>query len=106
PPAHGSFNFVSCSPAPVAISIDGRKLVYGARDRNGRELLWVRQIEDVEAKPLPGTEGATYPFWSSDGRFIGFFADRKLKKIAISGGPPQTLGEALRGRGGCWNSEG
>jgi eukaryotic-like serine/threonine-protein kinase len=106
PPEHGGFNFDSDSPAPVAISADGRKLIYGVRDRNGRDLLWVRLIEDVEAKPLPGTEGATYPFWSPDGRFIGFFADGKLKKIGLSGGPSQTLSDARSGRGGAWSREG
>jgi len=98
PPVHGNFNFDSSSPAPVAISADGRKLVYGARDANGKEMLWVRLIEDVEARPLPGTEGATYPFWSPDSRFVGFFAEGKLKKISFSGGAPQTLAAAKSGR--------
>jgi serine/threonine protein kinase len=106
PPEHGSFNFDGDSPAPVAMSADGRKLVYGARDRNGRGRLWVRLIEEVEAKSLPGTEGATYPFWSPDGRFIGFFADGKLKKIGLSGGPSQTLADARSGRGGTWSRQG
>ena len=51
---------------------------------------------------LPGTEGAEYPFWSPDSRFLGFFAGGKLKKIDVIGGPPQTLSDAPRGRGGAW----
>jgi eukaryotic-like serine/threonine-protein kinase len=55
---------------------------------------------------LAGTEGAYYPFWSPDSRFVGFFAARKLKKIDIGGGLPQTLCDAPEGRGGTWNRDG
>src|SRR6266542_137943 len=72
PPEGGSFNFDSSSPAPVAISSDGRKVVFGVRDRDGSESLWVRALEDVETRQLPGTAGATYPFWSPGGQFIAF----------------------------------
>jgi serine/threonine protein kinase/Tol biopolymer transport system component len=106
PPEHGNFNFDSSAPAPVAVSSDGRRLVYGASDRTGRELLWVRVVEEIEARPLSGTEGATYPFWSPDGEFIGFFGDGKLKKVRVAGGPPQTLGDAPSGRGGSWSIRG
>ena len=51
---------------------------------------------------LPGTDGATYPFWSPDSRFLAFFAGGKLKKIGVTGGPPQTLSDARGGRGGAW----
>jgi Tol biopolymer transport system component len=57
-------------------------------------------------QPLPGTENPSFPFWSPDGRFIGFFADGKLKKIAATGGPPQTLCDAPVSRGGTWGLDG
>ncbi|MGH9317676.1 MAG: TolB family protein, partial [Thermoanaerobaculia bacterium] len=58
------------------------------------------------ARSLPGTEGATYPFWSPDSRFLGFFADGKLKKVEVSGGPVLALCDAPDGRGGSWNRDG
>jgi len=66
----------------------------------------VRPIDSLQAQPLAGTEGAAFPFWSPDSRFIGFFADGRLKKIEASGGPPLALCDAATGRGGTWNREG
>ena len=60
----------------------------------------------LSAQSLAGTEDATYPFWSPDSRSIGFFADRKLKKIEAAGGPALTLCDAPNGRGGAWNRDG
>jgi Tol biopolymer transport system component len=68
--------------------------------------LWLRTLSSTTARPLPGTEGATYPFWSPDGRSVGFFADGKLKRTDIDGGYVQTLAAATTGRGGTWNSGG
>ena len=62
-------------------------------------------MDAPQAQLMPGTEGATYPFWSPDNRYIGFFAQGKLKKILASGGPPQTLCDAPEGRGGSWNRD-
>ena len=59
-----------------------------------------------QATAIPNTEGANFPFWSPDGKSLGFFADGKLKKLDLSGGPPQTLCEAPTGRGGAWNKDG
>src|SRR5262249_28736516 len=69
-------------------------------------LLWVRSLDTVAAQPLPATDGAYLPFWSPDGRSIAFFAQGKLKKIDVDGGPPQTLCSAENAHGGSWNSEG
>jgi Tol biopolymer transport system component len=90
----------------VAISPDGARLVFVARDPSGKNLLWVRSLDSLTVQPLPGTENPSFPFWSPDSRFIGFFADGKLKKIDASGGPPQTLCDAPLNRGGTWNREG
>src|SRR6202521_3726125 len=76
------------------LSPDGRFLAFTAADRK----LWVRALDSLQANSLPGTDGASAPFWSPDSQFIGFFAQGKLKKIAASGGPPQILCNALEAR--------
>lgn len=91
----------------LALSPDGRRLAFVASSE-GRDLLWVRSLDSLSAQALPGTEGASFPFWSPDSRFIGFFAGGKIKKVDASGGPPQTLCEAATAasRGGTWNRDG
>ena len=66
----------------------------------------MRPLDLLATQPLAGTENPSFPFWSPDSRFIGFFADGKLKRIDPSGGPPQTLCDAPNSRGGAWNREG
>jgi serine/threonine protein kinase len=87
-----------------AISPDGRYLALAA-DVNGKRMLWLRALDALQAQAMPGTDDATYPFWSPDSRYIGFFAQGKLKKIAVSGGPPQALCNAVVGIGGSWSRE-
>ena len=99
-------------PAPAntivgafALSPDGRRLVFVGR--NGQTTrLWVRPLDSVTASPLHNTEGADFPFWSPDGKSVGFFADRKLKRIEIAGGPAQPLADAPNARGGTWGRDG
>ncbi len=109
PPEKGSFVITTAgSPlaAPhAAISPDGRTLAFAARDAAGKISLWVRPIESVTSQSLAGTDGASYPFWSPDSRFIAFFAGGKLMKIPAAGGPTQTLCAGF-GRGGTWGREG
>jgi Tol biopolymer transport system component len=105
-PEKSTFAFVGDLTGPLVISPDGTRLVFAARDGDGKQLLWVRPLQAAASQPLGGTEGATYPFWSADSRFIGFFATGKLKKIEASGGPAQPLCDAVDGRGGTWNREG
>ena len=59
-------------------------------------VLWLRSLDSLTARPLPGTEGASFPFWSPDSRFIGFFAGGMLKKVTLSGGPAVDLCAAPR----------
>ncbi len=92
----------------MAISPDGRKLVFYADSEDGLGRLWLRPMNSIAAQALPGTEigNASFPFWSTDSRFVAFFAERKLKKIDATGGVPQTLCDSEDMSGGTWNSEG
>jgi len=105
PAANSSF-LLTGTASGFALSPDGLRVAYVASTPEGKPLLWVRPIDSLQARPLAGTEGAGYPFWSPDGRFIGFFADGKLKKIEASGGPPLTLCDSPLPRGGTWSQEG
>jgi len=84
-----------------AISPDGHYLAIAAAV-NGKRQLWLRPLDALQAQPMPFTEDATFPFWSPDSRYIGFFAQGKLKKVAASGGPSQSLGDVAESRGGSW----
>ncbi|HEV2494922.1 MAG TPA: protein kinase [Terriglobia bacterium] len=89
-----------------SISPDGRRLAFVAAPVGGQLQLWVRPLDSLAAQSLAGTEQATYPFWSPDSRYIGFFAEGKLRKIDPSGGPAQTICDAPDGRGGTWSRDG
>jgi len=109
PPAKGAFVVTTAGSTPVAphavISPDGATIAFAVRDAGGKVSLWLRPINSIAMQPLPGTEGASYPFWSPDSRFIGYFAGGKLMKISATGGPPQTLCSAT-GRGATWSRDG
>ncbi|MEO7145578.1 MAG: protein kinase [Bryobacteraceae bacterium] len=105
PPEKASFTPVEVNTGGMALSPDGRALAFVAT-LEGKTLLWVRRLDSLTARPLPGTDGAYLPFWSPDSRFIGFFAGNKLKKIEVAGGPPQDICDAGQGRGGTWNRDG
>jgi serine/threonine protein kinase len=87
------------------VSPDGRRVTFVARTDNTTQL-WIRDIDTLVARPLPGTSNSNDPFWSPDSRSIGFFADGKLKRIDVAGGPAQTVANASQGRGGSWNRDG
>ena len=105
PPANTTLDFPQGVGLP-ALSPDGQRIVFGARTADGKRPLWVRALDGLTTQPLAGTEGAAFPFWSPDSRFIAFFADGKLKKIDASGGPALTLADARLGRGGSWSRDG
>ena len=91
----------------LAIAPNGHTIaIIGYRESTRKNTLWLYELGAADAKPLPDTDGASFPFWSADGRSLGFFADGKLKKTDILGGPVQTLCDAPTGRGGTWNKDG
>jgi Tol biopolymer transport system component/tRNA A-37 threonylcarbamoyl transferase component Bud32 len=89
----------------VSVSPDGRRLAFTAAGPGG---VWVRDLDALEWRRLPGTEGASSPFWSADGRYVGFIVDNTLRRVDTAGGPPETVasvpGAALRS--GAWNRHG
>ena len=90
----------------LAISPDGSTLALTGGSGGGPPQLWLRAVGGSELRPIPGTSGASHPFWSPDGRSLAFFADQKLKRIAIESGTIETICDAIGGRGGTWNREG
>jgi serine/threonine protein kinase len=91
-----------------SISPDGRHLVYGADDSDGVMRFWLRSLDSLDARPLPGTESVEGGFWSPDSRFVAFKSGGKLKKIDVSGGSPLVicnLSDSAAVVGGSWNQE-
>jgi Tol biopolymer transport system component len=92
-------------PGSLAISPDGQQIAFVATV-SGRPRLWVRSLNSVSARPLTGTEGASFPFWAPHGRSLGFFADDgKLKRIDVDGGAVRVLANAQLPWGGTWNRD-
>jgi Tol biopolymer transport system component len=88
-----------------AISPDGRHVAFVAI-MDGQRALWIRDLDGLNTRRLPGTENAVFPFWSPDSRWVAFFDTLKLKKIDVTGGPPLTVCDATRGAGGTWSTYG
>jgi eukaryotic-like serine/threonine-protein kinase len=93
------------SVSHMALARDGSMLVFVSPETNSDlPMLYVQRVGSPNVALLPGTQNASYPFWSPDGAYVGFFANGKLQKIAISGGTPQVLASVLAARGGSWGS--
>jgi serine/threonine protein kinase/Tol biopolymer transport system component len=101
PPEKAEFHDQYSLPA---VSPDGLRLAFVATTE-GKEQLWVRDLDSLAARALPGTGGASYPFWSPDSRTIAFFAEGKLKKIEAAGGPALILCDVFLARGGTWSNK-
>ena len=97
-------SFDTRAPA-LALSPDATQVVWSACD-NSECRLFIRPVNRLEASPLAGTEGASAPFFSPDGRSVGFFARGKLKKVALAGGAPVTLTDAAQAYGAAWLPDG
>ena len=104
-PDHLQFNFFGGRAGPMVISPNGGNLVFSGVE-NGNDHLYVWPLDSSSPRLLPGTDDGKFPFWSPDGRSIGFFADGKLKRTQIAGGLPLTLCDASDARGGSWSTSG
>jgi serine/threonine protein kinase len=97
----------SFSPRDMAVAPNGHTIAAtGYKESVRKSVIWIYELGSQDAKPLADTEGASFPFWSPDGKSMGFFADGKLKKLDLEGGPAQILSDAPTGRGGTWNKDG
>ncbi len=105
-PADERFQFQGDFGAPVVLSRDGTTIAFGAVGADSTTQLWVRSLATGEEKRLDGTEGATAPFFSFDGRTLGYFVNAKLMAVALAGGRPYELADAPNGRGGTWAEDG
>ncbi len=106
PPEKATFLLTGTTAGPPVLSPDGLRIAFVAKNADGKRMLWIRPLNSPVAQPMSGTEGATYPFWSADSRYVAFFATGKLNKVDASGGPPQALCDAPFGRGGAWGATG
>ncbi len=100
------FQFQGDFGAPVVLSPDGTRIAFGAVGSDSKTRLWVRTLTTGEEKRLDATEGATAPFFSPDGKSLGYFVNAKMMVLSIAGGSPYTVCEAPNGRGGAWAPDG
>jgi serine/threonine protein kinase/Tol biopolymer transport system component len=89
----------------MALSPDGTSLAFVGVDTAGKTSLWIRRLDSNIPRQLLETDGAEYPFWSPDSRFVAYFVPGKMKKVLASGGPPFAICDAPSGRGGSWNAD-
>ncbi|HSE40181.1 MAG TPA: protein kinase, partial [Acidobacteriota bacterium] len=90
----------------IELSPDGQKLAFVATGATGTNLIYIRSLDSLAARPVLGTEGAEFPFWSPDGNSLGFFTEGKLKRISLTSQVAETLCTATDPRGGTWNKNG
>ncbi|MGE0641023.1 MAG: protein kinase [Thermoanaerobaculia bacterium] len=100
------FQFQGDFGAPIVLSPDGKLVAFGAVGSDSKSRLWIRSLETGEQKRLDETVGATAPFFSPDGRSLGFFADSELKVVPVAGGSVYPVADAPNGRGGAWAPDG
>lgn len=105
PPEDTGFDFTGDVSGPPAITADGTAIAFCARKQREQESVWVQSLSDLAPRRLEGTDGAGFPFWSPDGKFLGFFADGHLKRVPAAGGPVTVLAEAPNARGGAWSQD-
>jgi serine/threonine protein kinase len=106
PPEKTAFNLSGDTAGPPILAPDSSSIAFTGTGTDGKSVLWVRPMNSLEARALPDTQGATFPFWSPDSHSLGFFADSKLKTIDVNGGSAQLVSDAQLGRGGAWGADG
>ena len=111
PPVASQVYKTAITPPPkasvgsLAVSPDGGWLAFVAAT-GGKDQLWVRRFDAQTAQSIAGTDGASFPFWSPDSQFVAYFAGGKLKRVAVGGGPSQTVCDVGTSGGGAWNRDG
>ena len=106
PPPKTAFSVLDSDGGALTLSPDGRYATFATHGEDGKVTFWVQPLSETAAKPVAGAEDAKFPFWSPDSRFLAFFAERKLQKVDVSGGPALTICDAAEGRSGSWNKDG
>jgi Tol biopolymer transport system component len=106
PPKGERFQFQGDFGAPVVLARDGTQVAFGAVGSDSKTRLWVRSLVTGEEKRLDRTEGATAPFFSPDGKSLGYFVNAKLMVASIDGSTPYAVADAPQGRGGAWALDG
>ena len=101
-----SFRLTGDNAGAPVISPNGDFVAFSATGKDGKVKLWIRALDAVDARSLPDTDGAFFPFWAPDSKWLAFFADSKLKAIQIDQGPPVAVCDAPDGRGGTWSADG
>jgi eukaryotic-like serine/threonine-protein kinase len=107
PPPGGAFTTTEGSTysAQLAMSPDGRSLAFVASGADGTSHIWIRELGSVVPRRVGSTANATYPFWSSDSRSLGFFAGTTLRRVELDGSPSREVAPASIGRGGSWGPD-
>jgi serine/threonine protein kinase len=98
-------SFINVQSGRIALSPDGQQIAFAALDDVGHPFIWIRRLDEASSHVIPGTEGGTGPFWSPDSRNIAFVAAGKLKRVAVAGGAPLALADAIPGVPGAWNRD-
>jgi eukaryotic-like serine/threonine-protein kinase len=106
PPPDSHFRLTSDLAGPPVLSPDGNSVAFTATSSLGKTELWVRQLNTADARSLPDTNDAMFPFWSPDSRSLGFFSGGKLRTIELNATTAQTICDAQLGRGGAWGPSG
>jgi dipeptidyl aminopeptidase/acylaminoacyl peptidase len=106
PPDKAHVNLTGDTAGPPVLSPDASAITFAATGADGKTAIWLRPANSLDARQLPETDNAIFPFWSFDSRSIAFFADGKLKTIDLSGGSAQVIADSPFGRGGAWGADG
>ena len=104
PPEKSTFT-AGGNSGPMALSPDGKRIVFAATGEDGKSQLWIRPLDATPAQPIPGSAGGTFPFWSPDNRYVAFFTGGRLKKIDTAGGPAGYAGGGIESAGRCVEHE-